>query len=181
MAMLTPPDWWSYILRGAVAILFGLLALLSPWETSTALVLLFGAYVLIDGVIVISYAILGRRVDRRGRLALEGAIAVAIGTIAFLWPHLVALMLSYVVAAWAINTGILELAAMSWFKSAKLFSALLAASGISSILLGVALCLAPGAGFAALTWLLGAFAVIFGMLFSWIGACIHASSQSPTS
>src|SRR5256885_4424651 len=105
-------NWWVVALRGALAVLFGVLALVWPAITIGVLVLLFGAYALVDGVFALGSALFGgARVEgRRAWLILEGVVGVAAGIVAFVWPGVTALALLWVIAAWAIITGVLEIA-----------------------------------------------------------------------
>jgi uncharacterized membrane protein HdeD (DUF308 family) len=169
MTTLALQNWWYLVLRGAFSILFGLTALIFPWPLITSLMLLFGAYALTDGLIAIVYAI---QMSRRGRvwaLLIEGSLGIAFGVATFLWPHLTARMLLYLIASWAIVTGVLEIAAMAWLRRIGLSSLFLAMSGVVSVVLGVALFFAPEAGMVALTGVLGGYALIFGLLFVALG------------
>lgn len=169
MMMLAIRNWWYLVLRGALSILFGLTALAFPWQALTALVLLFGAYALVDGLIAVTYAIRVSHQTRVFSLLLEGALGVLVGVFTFLWPHVTARLLLYLIAAWAIITGVLEIAAMGWLRRVGLSGLLLALSGVSSVALGVALYFVPEAGMVALTWLLGGYALLFGVLLCWLG------------
>lgn len=162
-------NWWYLILRGGFSLLFGVAALAWPRSMITALVLLFGAYAFIDGFIAVLY---GFSVSGRGRvwsLLIEGLLGVLAGVVAFLWPDITALMLLYLIAAWAILTGVLELVAMAWLRRVGAGGFLLGLSGVFSIVLGVALFFAPQPGLVALAWLLGIYALAFGALFIWLG------------
>lgn len=161
---------WSYlIVRGAFSILFGLAALLFPWQLLTTLVLLFGVYALVDGLLAILYAMRVEQAQRSWALIIEGGLGIAFGVLTCVWPHFTARMLLYVIAAWAILTGLLEIAAMAWLRRVGFSGLLLALSGVCSIALGAALFFVPEAGMVALTWLLGAYASISGGLLCWLG------------
>jgi len=104
--------WWLLALRGLVAVLFGLAALVWPGVTLTALVLLFGAYALVDGLLSLIVSLLDRHEFDHGRvLLLKGLAGIAIGMLALLWPGVTAQSLFYLIAAWAILTGAFEVVA----------------------------------------------------------------------
>ena len=103
-------NWWTLVLRGVAAVLFGIWAFVWPDITFTILVLLFGAYALWDGV----FALIGAfrtQGERRWMLILEGVVGVAMGLVTFLWPGAATLALLTIIAAWAIITGIFEIIA----------------------------------------------------------------------
>lgn len=162
-------NWWYLVLRGVFSILFGMTVLLFPWQTLMTLVLLFGVYALGDGLIAILYGISVSGKNRVWVLLLEGALSALVGVITFLWPHITTHLLLYLVALWAIVTGVLEIAAMAWLRRVGLSGLLLAISGIFSVSLGVALFSVREADLVMLTWLLGSYALVFGALLTWLG------------
>src|ERR1700757_3797708 len=108
MAMVLVRNWWALALRGLFAIVFGLIAFLMPAAALFWLVLLFGAYALVDGVLAIVAGIrAGQRHERWWPLALEGLVSVIIGVITFILPAAAVIALLYFVSAWAVLTGIL--------------------------------------------------------------------------
>lgn len=173
-------DWWIIVLRGLVAVLFGVVAFVWPNLTLAALVLLFGAYVLVDGVLGLVVG-LTRKSERRRWwvLALEGLAGIAVGVLTFLSPQVTALVLLYMVAAWAILTGALEIAAAIRLRKEIDNEVLLALSGFVSIALGVLLVLFPGAGAVSLIWMLGAYALVFGVILMALGFRLRARA-TPT-
>jgi len=105
-------NWWALALRGAFAILFGLLSIIWPGLSLAVLVLLFGAYALVDGIFALIAAV--RRAEAHMRwapLAWEGAFGIAAGVLTFVWPGMTALLLLYIIAVWAVLTGIFRIAA----------------------------------------------------------------------
>src|ERR1700716_2887954 len=105
-------NWWLFTLRGIFGIIFGCLALIFPGPTMLSLVILFSAYMLVDGVAGIISAVRAmRRRDRWGLLLFEGLLDIAAGIVAFLWPGITVLAFVLLVAAWAIVTGVLMTAA----------------------------------------------------------------------
>ncbi len=165
MAVVLARNWWALALRGLFALLFGLLAFIWPGLTLAVLVLLFGAYVLVDGIFAIVAAVNAPKgYARWWVLLLEGIVDVIVGLLTFLWPAMTALVLLYFIAAWAIITGVLEIVAALRLRKAIRNEWLLVLSGVLSILFGLALMLMPVAGALAVVWLIGAYAVLFGLL-----------------
>jgi uncharacterized membrane protein HdeD (DUF308 family) len=158
-------NWWLLALRGVLAILFGIIAFVWPGITLLVLVLLFGAYALLDGVFSIVAAFSDRASKQRWWvLLLEGLLGIAAGIIAFLWPGMTAFALVYLIAAWAIITGVLEIAAAIRLRQEIEGEWLLALGGVASIIFGVLMVIWPGTGALALVWLIGAYAIVFGVL-----------------
>jgi uncharacterized membrane protein HdeD (DUF308 family) len=171
-------NWWALAIRGAAAILFGLLALVLPGVTLAALILLFGAYALVDGVFNLVAAFRGRTGERPWwLLAVEGVVSVAAGIVAFAMPGLTALVLVYLIAGWAIMTGVLEVVAAIRLRDEIPNEWWLAASGVVSIVFGVLVAVAPGAGALALVLWIGAYAIVFGALL--IGLAFRLRREQP--
>jgi uncharacterized membrane protein HdeD (DUF308 family) len=157
--------WWALALRGVIAILFGLAALLRPGIALGALILLFGAYALVDGVFAIVGVFRGTRSGTpRWLLLVEGVAGILAGIIAFVYPGLTAIALLYLVAAWAIVTGLAEIATAIRLRQEIQGEWALILGGILSVLFGVLLAVLPGVGILSLIWLIGAYAVVFGVL-----------------
>jgi uncharacterized membrane protein HdeD (DUF308 family) len=141
-------NWWAVALRGGLAILFGLIAFLLPGGTILSIILVFAAYMLVDGVFTIIAGVrAAQRRNRWGLLVLEGIVSIAAGILAFLWPGITVLAFVLLVAVWALVTGVLELWS-SWSLNREHGRWWLAFSGVASIILGVLLLIAPliGAG-----------------------------------
>ena len=157
-------QWWSVALRGVLAVVFGVVALIWPDITLRALVLLYGFYALVDGLLALAALLVGGNLvrERRGWLIVEGVAGIAAGVIAFLWPEITALVLLYLIAAWAIATGVLEIAVAVWLRRELRGEWLLALGGIVSVVFGVFLIVRPGEGAVAVVWLIGLFAILFG-------------------
>ena len=156
--------WWAVALRGALAVVFGVIALIWPDITLHALVLLYGFYALVDGLLALAALLVGGNLvrDRRGWLVVEGVAGIAAGVIAFLWPGITALVLLYLIAAWAIATGVLEVAVAIWLRRELRGEWLLALGGIASVAFGIFLIVLPGEGAVAVVRVLGVFAILFG-------------------
>jgi uncharacterized membrane protein HdeD (DUF308 family) len=163
MSRLLAQNWWAVALRGAFAILFGLIALFVPAATILSLVLFFSAYMLVDGVLGIIAAVRAAgRNERWGLLVLEGIADIAVGVIAFIWPGLTAIAFVLMLAAWSLVTGILMIVAALRLNPAY-GRGWLIFGGIVSVLFGIALAMAPVLGLVVLTWWLGAYALVFGI------------------
>ncbi|SEG62536.1 Uncharacterized membrane protein HdeD, DUF308 family [Thermomonospora echinospora] len=148
--------------RGVVAILFGLAAWVWPGITLLALVLLFGAYALVDGIFALVAAFRGRPGGSRTWLAVTGAVGVAAGVLAFLWPGVTALVLLMLIAAWAVVTGVFEIVAAMALRREIEGEWWYAAGGAISVLLGFLLFIWPVSGALAVVWLIGLFSILFG-------------------
>ncbi len=158
-------NWWAVAIRGLAAIIFGILALVWPGITFAVLVLFWGAYALVDGAFAIISALTHpMEGNHRWLLLLEGLAGIAAGILTFVWPGLTALVLLYLIAAWGIITGILEIVAAIRLRREIANEWLLAISGVASLVLGVAIAVFPAAGALAVVWLIGAYALVFGFL-----------------
>lgn len=174
-------NWWMIVLRGVLAILFGLTAFLWPGLTWLTLVLLFGVYALVDGVIAVVTGVTRiKDTPRWWVFLLEGLISIAAGTVAVLRPGLTSFVLLAMIAAWAVLTGILEIAAAIRLRREINNEWLLILGGLLSIGLGVLLILQPLAGGLALIWTIGVYAVVFGVLLIALGLRLKNSNVPPS-
>jgi uncharacterized membrane protein HdeD (DUF308 family) len=174
--------WWVLALRGALAILFGILAFLLPGITLYVLVLFFGAYALLDGIFALATAFrFGSRDERWWPLVIEGVCGIVAGVLTFLWPGITAVALIYLIAAWAILTGILEIAAAIRLRKEIEGEWLLGLTGVLSVLLGIFLMLMPGAGLLAWVWMVGAYALLFGILLLILAFRLRSLTHPPVS
>ncbi|MCC6455978.1 MAG: HdeD family acid-resistance protein [Caldilineaceae bacterium] len=157
--------WWVFLIRGIAAILFGIAAFVWPGLTIAVLVLLFGAYALVDGIFAIIAGISARKeVERWWMMIIVGLAGIATGVLTFLWPGITALVLLYIIAAWAVVTGIFQIAAAIRLRREIEGEWWLILGGIASVIFGVLLVLMPGAGALASVWIIGIYAVVFGIL-----------------
>ena len=157
-------NWWLFTLRGVLGIIFGCLALIFPGPTILSLVLLFSAYMLVDGIFGIISAVraIRRKEDRWGLLIFEGLLNIATGVVAFLWPGLTVVALVWLIAAWAIVSGGLMTAA-GFRLNIEHGQWWLVLGGLLSLAYGVLLIITPLIGAVVLTWWLGAYALVFGV------------------
>lgn len=164
MNMVLVRNWWALALRGVAAILLGLFAFLVPGVTLAALVLLFGAYALVDGIFAIIAGIrAAERHERWWPLALEGVVDIIVGIISFVVPLATALALLYLVAFWAIFTGVFRIAAAVRLRKEIRGEWFLILNGLLAVVFGVLVVAMPGAGLVTLVWLLGAYALVIGV------------------
>jgi uncharacterized membrane protein HdeD (DUF308 family) len=158
-------NWWALAIRGAAGIIFGILAFIMPGITLVTLILLFGAYAIIDGLFNLVAAFRGRAAEQPWWwLALEGLVSIGAGIVTFAWPGLTALVLVYVIAVWAVITGVLEIVTAIRLRQEISNEWWLVAGGVISVLFGVLLMAAPGTGALALIFWIGAYAIVFGAL-----------------
>lgn len=157
-------NWWTFVLRGIFALLFGVIAFVWPGLTILSLTYVFGFYALLDGIFALVAAWNFRSSDRWWVLLLEGLLGLAAGVIAFVSPGSTALVLLAVIAAWAILTGILEIVAAIRLRQEIENEWLLGLSGAASIIFGLLLAIWLGAGLLTITWIIGAYAIVFGVL-----------------
>ncbi len=169
-------NWWAVALRGLAAVLFGIGAFVWPAMTLITLVLLFGIYALVDGVFALIQAF-GPDTSMRWAFGLEAVVGVAAGIATIVWPGMTALILLYFIAGWAIITGVLEVFGAIQLRKVVSNEWLLVLGGIASVLFGAILVFAPGAGALAMIWLIGSYAVVFGVLLIGLGFRLRSVGQ----
>jgi uncharacterized membrane protein HdeD (DUF308 family) len=163
-------SWHWIVLRGVFAVLFGIFAFVWPGVTLAALVLVWGAYAIADGVMALIAAF---TMHEEGKpmlaLIIVGILGIAAGIVTFFWPGMTALALLFFIASWAVLMGIFEIAAAIRLRKHIENEWLLALSGVVSIVFGVLMFLQPGAGALAVVWLIGSFLLVFGILLVVLG------------
>lgn len=158
-------NWWMFALRGAIAIIFGILALIWPALTLLTLVTLFGAFTLVDGIFAVISGITSYgKNERWWAVLINGIIGILIGLITFIWPGMTAIVLVYFIAAWAVVTGILEIVAAIQLRRVITGEWVMILAGAASIIFGILLAIFPGAGALSLVWMIGIYAVFLGIL-----------------
>jgi uncharacterized membrane protein HdeD (DUF308 family) len=163
MSNLLAQNWWAVALRGVFAIVFGIIALLMPGAALLAFVLLFAAYMLVDGVLAIIAGVrAAQRHERWGWLIFEGILDFIAGGIAVVLPVITIIAFVFLMGAWAIVTGALLFGAS--FRLNVLHGRwLMALGGAISIIWGVLLIIWPLVGAIVLTWWIAAYALLFGI------------------
>ncbi len=158
-------NWWALVLRGVLGVVLGLVSFAWPSVTLVALAFLFAGYALIDGVVSIIGAVRAmERHERSVALVLEGIVGIGAAAVTILWPSLTVLALVYIIAAWSIITGSLEIAAAVRLRRIISGEWLLVLGGIASLLFGFLVILAPIAGALVLAVWVGEYWLIFGGL-----------------
>jgi uncharacterized membrane protein HdeD (DUF308 family) len=158
-------NWSALALRGVVAIVFGVLALLLPGLTLAVLILLFAAYAIVDGVSAVITGIRHPTSSSPEWLMIVGGVAgIVAGIIAVFLPGITALFLVTLIGAWAIVTGIAEIVGAWQLRKEIQGELLLALNGAISVIFGIYLWLFPGAGAIALVWLIAIFAIASGVI-----------------
>lgn len=158
-------NWIWVALRGVLAIIFGIIAFALPGLTFLVLVIWFGAYAFVDGIFTILAAFTNRtKNDRWWVMLLEGILGVAVGVIAFFLPATLGAALVLVVAAWAVVTGILEVVAAIRLREEIKGEFWLALTGVLSVIAGVLMFVFPDVGAVTIVWIIGAYALLFGIM-----------------
>jgi uncharacterized membrane protein HdeD (DUF308 family) len=180
MTFVLARNWWSLVIRGIVAILVGVITFVWPGITLGALILLFGAYALLDGI----FAIIGawkaaRAHERWGALVFEGIAGIGASAVTVVLPGITALVLVYVIAAWAVVTGSLEIMAAMRLRKYISGEWLLILSGVASILFGILAIVIPLVGALAIALGFGIYAIVFGALLVSLGFRLRSWTRTP--
>ncbi len=165
--MTTPPiatvlarNWWLLLIRGILAVLFGLMAFAWPALTLLTLVLLYGAYAFVDGLTAIWFGVS----SRAWLFLLFGILGVLVGIYTFFYPVVTALALLYLIAAWALVRGVFEIITAIQLRKEITYEWALIISGFISIIFGIVLVVNPRAGALGMVLVIGAFALMFGVM-----------------
>ncbi|MFC4586205.1 HdeD family acid-resistance protein [Sphaerisporangium corydalis] len=159
----TGGHWWVLAVRGACGILFGILAIVWPLITLLTLVILFGAFAIVSGVFALIGAMRGAHPEEsRMWLAASGVFGIVAGIVAWVWPGITAYALLLLIAAYAVVIGVVEIVAAVRRRKAGDTEWLYLVSGVLSVIFGILLFTWPASGALALTWLIGAFAIVYG-------------------
>jgi uncharacterized membrane protein HdeD (DUF308 family) len=156
-------SWWAVGLRGILGIIFGLICLLNPTLAVEVFVILFAAYMLVDGAFTIASGVKAAAGGERwGLLILQGLVSIAAGVVAVVWPVITLVALVWIIAIWAIVSGVLLLAA-AFSLNIEHGRWWLALGGIASLVFGILLVIQPFIGAVVLTLWIGAYALVFGV------------------
>jgi len=180
MLTLLSRNWWLVALRGAIAVLFGLLTLFFPGIALSSFVLLFGAYVIVDGAAAVWTAVQHRTEQGWWLHLLEGFVSVIAGIVAFVYPGITALVMLYVIAVWAIMTGVFEILAAIRLRKEITGEFWMGLSGLLSLLFGIALIVAPGTGILAVLTLVGVYAIAFGVFLIMLALRLRSHGSQTT-
>jgi uncharacterized membrane protein HdeD (DUF308 family) len=157
--------WWLLVLRGIAALLFGILAFVYPGMTAQVLVILFGVYALINGIFTLALAFRAPKgTPGIGTLVLLGLLGIAAGLVTFFYPGITAISLLAVIAAWAVVTGFFEIVVAIKLRQQLSNEWMLILSGVLSVVFGVLVVLMPNAGALSIIWLIGIYAILFGIM-----------------
>ena len=154
-----------FLFRGIATVLFGIIALVWPKLTLSSLVLVFGVFAVISGITAVAAALRSTGEQGRGLLLFEGILGILAGVIALVWPGITALAFLYLLAAWAIITGIVEVIAPLSFPMSTGRAVLMVLTGVLSVVFGVLLAAQPASGLLAVVWLIGVYAIVFGIMY----------------
>lgn len=173
-------NWWTWLIRGIVAIIFGILAFLWPGATILAIGILFGAYALVDGIFAVVAAVRAAETQQRWwPFAVEGIVGILIAAITFYDIRITLLALYFTIAAWAFLTGIFEIVAAVQLRKHIANEFWLILGGIASILFGVLMIWFPMAGILAIIWLIAAYAIVFGVIMIAFSLRLRSHAQPP--
>ncbi len=157
-------NWWLFLLRGLIAIAFGVLAIVWPAQVWLSLVLVFGIYALLDGIFTTVAGIEFRPIFTHWWVVvLEGVAGIVLGMLTFIWPNAAAHALFYLIATWAVVTGILEIVAAIRFRFFIPGEWSMILAGVLSIIFGAMLFAFPSAGLVGMVWAIGVYAMAFGI------------------
>jgi uncharacterized membrane protein HdeD (DUF308 family) len=165
LAAVLARNWWVLMLRGLVAILFGVFAFASPGITLASLILLFGGYCLADGLMAAWTALSNRKQQENGWLLLIGGLlGIGVGLLTLFRPAVTGLALLFYIAIWAVATGVVQVLTAIRLRQEIANEWMLVLAGLASVALGALLMARPGAGALAALWLIASYAIVFGVL-----------------
>jgi uncharacterized membrane protein HdeD (DUF308 family) len=156
-------NWWALAVRGVAAVLIGLVALAWPGLTLAVLIILYGAFAVVDGGFAIVAGLRGTGGTRRWLLLAEGVLGLLAGLVALFWPGLTAVVVLYVFSFWAIFGGLLRILGAILLRREINNMWTMALGGALWVLLGIVLAILPGAGLLAVAWVIGVLTLAMGV------------------
>ena len=157
--------WWLVLLRGIAGIVFGVLAFMWPGLTLITLVLFYGAYALVDGVLSLIAAFTGgTKPVPTWWLVVVGLMGIIAGLVTFMYPGITALVLIFFIGGWSIAHGVFEIVGAIKLRKEIDNEWWLILAGALSVIFGLIVLVAPGAGALALIWVIAAYSIVFGVL-----------------
>ena len=156
--------WWSIVVRGIAAVLFAILAIFWTKFTLELLLTVFGVFILVDGIVSIFGGINAAKEHHEYWLyVLRGIVGILLGMITIFWPGITGLFLAYIIAIWAILIGFMEIWISSKFTHEVDGKWIMTTSGVLSIIIGIIILIFPSTSLITITWIIGLFALIFGV------------------
>lgn len=178
MLSLITGNWWAPVTGGVLSIVLGAVAFIWPSKTLEALVLLFGVYAYLDGVIWLAFGLLAAGTSERWwPFAVNGVVGIALGVLTFAEPQAMTVALVSVLGAWAILTGVLEIVAAIRFRQVITNEWLLGLGGALSIVFGIVVLAQPSAGALTLVLLFGLYALLVGIAQVWLGIRLRSLNR----
>ncbi|HEX7364106.1 MAG TPA: HdeD family acid-resistance protein [Dehalococcoidia bacterium] len=179
MEILSEKHWWQVAVRGLIALIFGILVLAWPGVAIAILAIIFGAFVFVDGIFTLIAAVNYKAgAGRRTWLFIRGIAGIIVGLITFFWPAITALALVILIAAWALVTGVMELIYAFRANQDSAIRWMFAISGILSLILGALMLAQPLLGALVIVWIIGAYAVLAGILLIILGFRLRSVKAS---
>ena len=179
LAAVLARNWWVLMLRGVVAILFGVLAFASPGISLASLILLFGGYCLADGLMAAWTAFSNRKLKENGWLLLIGGLlGIGVGLLTIFQPALTGLALLFYIATWAIATGVVQVLTAIRLRQEISNEWMLILAGLASVAFGALLMARPAAGALAVLWLIASYAIVFGVLLVVLALRVRSAART---
>ena len=157
-------NWWLILLRGVLAIIFGVLTFIWPGLTLLTLVMLYGAFAFVDGAFALAAAVTKGAPAPRWWLAVVGIVGIGAGIATLLWPGITGVVLLYFIAVWAIVAGIFQIIGAIKLRAETSDEWMLITAGVLSVVFGVLILLFPEAGALGLSFGIATFAIAYGVL-----------------
>jgi uncharacterized membrane protein HdeD (DUF308 family) len=179
--MLLARNWWAFAIRGLIAIIFGVIAIFFPATAFLSLVLVFGIFVLVDGIFsIVAVFVSGAHSESWWWLVIEGAFGILIGILTLIQPAAMAFAWIFVIAAWALVTGILEIFTAIRLRKTIANEGWMIVSGVLSVLFGILVTISPQSGAFAIGLIIGIYALMFGITLLMIAFRLRKHAHRPS-